>query len=177
MGGSYHPEVEPTEPSKSWRFAVVLPVAFVVLGALGAANPGDEYGLFALATLPVIWLPLLLAEAPDTAIALTLLAGAALAFGAGLALDRLRASPRAFAVVAAALFALALWLLVRPFATVEAAVAKNGSLVAYVACAAQLALQGATVLLLGATAVRRFVQFLLDDDSRLPAAAARQRAS
>jgi len=143
------------------RMRVLLPAVWGVGCLIGFGNPGDEYGLFALGSILGTW-PLMLADS-SLALGLPLVAGCVLMCGAGRLLEALSANRSmwlwTWLVVGVATYAF----LLAQFETIDAAVAKNGSLGAYMAFASQLGTYVATVLTLLVAAVRSWFGGVTED--------------
>lgn len=125
----------------------LLPIVWGVGCILGFAEPGDEYGLFALGSILGVWVALLFpaAGSPANLLLPVLVAGCGLMYCFGLVLDRLQGRRMVWlgAWLATAVVG-AVWLLLG-HASFAAALAKNGSLLAYLACASQLGTYVATL--------------------------------
>jgi len=124
------------------RMRVVLPTVWGLGCALGYSNPGDEYGLYALGSIIGVWTIVLVDK---IALLPTLVAGCAIIFGFAVLLERLRASRRLWVIVwlvsGIGLYLTSLMM----FPSVERAVAKNGSMAAYLALGSQLGVYLATI--------------------------------
>ena len=135
----------PDDP-RPW-FVRAVPIAWAVVAFLSLQNPGDEYMLFALASLPGVWVALLANAGDIHSVAPVVFAvGAAVCAGLGWLLDRVQASVGLWmGVVVVSTVALTALALGR-FETYEAAMSKNGSLAAYVFAAASLGILLASLL-------------------------------
>ena len=148
--------------TKARHLLVWLVPALWALGAFGSwRHPGDEYGLVGASMLVSIWLVILIHSNNLSQATLPLIAAGALPMAVfGFLLDRLPVSRRWWAAVyilaSAALFA---WGLLS-FPSLERAIAKNGSILAYAFCAANLGMYASVLTCLsGGTLVwlwRRF---------------------
>ena len=127
-------------------FRVALPAVWLAAALVSWRHPGDEYLMFTLVNgLPGAWLPLLLGPVgPPQALPLLLAAGGATVALAGWGMDRLRVWRGAWAVLFAA--GVVGWTLaaLSGYESYAGAVAKNGSLAAYVSAATNLSLYAAT---------------------------------
>jgi uncharacterized membrane protein len=142
---------------------VLLPAVWAVGCLVGFGNPGDEYGLFALGSILGTWT--LMISNSNPGLVLPLLTGCALMYGAGRLLETLAANRNLW---------LATWLILGvatyafvmvQFESMEAAIAKNGTLAAYVAFASQLGTYVATILTLLVAVVRSWLGIVADDRS------------
>lgn len=124
---------------------VLLPAVWGAGCILGFGNPGDEYGLYALGSILGVWTIVFVNE---IALGPALLAGCAIMFFLAVLLERLGASRKLW---------LAIWMIsglaiyfasLEMFPSVERAVAKNGSLGAYLALGSQLGAYLATIVTL-----------------------------
>ena len=133
------------------RMQLLLPVVWGLGCAIGYAHPGDEYAGFVLGSILGTWTLLLTDE---TSLLLPLLVGCALMWGMGRLLELMKANriiwTITWLVVAAAFY---VWSIFR-FESVEHAIAKNGSLAAYLAFASQIGAYAATLVTSGLAAVR-----------------------
>jgi hypothetical protein len=140
-----------TARSKSRHLLVWLVPSLWSVSAFGSwHHPGDEYGLFCLSILASLWLVFLLDFGHLSEVYLLLLAAGALPMAVfGFVLDRLPVSRRfwvtIYIVVSIVLF---VWGL-SSFPSLERAIAKNGSISAYVYCAANLGLSVSVLACLG----------------------------
>jgi hypothetical protein len=140
-----------TARSKSRHLLVWLIPSLWSLGAFGSwYHPGDEYGLFCLSILVSLWLVFLLDFGHLSEVYLVLIAAGALPMTVlGFLLDRLPVSRRlwaaAYIVVSFILFARG----VASFASLERAIAKNGSISAYAFWAANLGMYASVLMCLG----------------------------
>lgn len=137
------------------RMRVLLPVVWAMGCAVGFGNPGDEHVLFALGSMLGTW-PLMVTSS-NLGLMLPLLVGCALMGGAGRLLECLAAS-RALWLATWLVFGVSTCALsLAQFDSIEAAVAKNGSLGAYIAFASQLGTYAATIVTLLVAAVHRWL--------------------
>lgn len=136
------------------RMRMLLPTVWGVGCALGYSNPGDEYGLYALGSILGVWTIVLVDK---IMLAPALLAGCAIMFGFAVLLERLRVSRRVWLIVWV-VSGLGVYLSsLMMFPSVERAVAKNGSMAAYLALGSQLGVYLATIVSLVVGAVRMLV--------------------
>jgi hypothetical protein len=136
------------------RYVWLLPALFAAIGLLALGHPGDEYGLLLLGTISGIWsFPLADAGSPQRGGVVLILAGAIVMAAIGWGHDRMRTPPWRLAAYALAAAGLALWLLLSGQDSYERAIAKNGSLLAYVLCALNLGLQLGSLFALPASAI------------------------
>lgn len=126
--------------SRHW-FVWLVPLVWSACAFGSWHHPGDEYGLFALSILPSLWLVFFLQFTHLSQVYLVLIAVGALPMAAlGFILDRLAVSRRLWAVFyIVASVGLFSWGLLE-FPSVNAAIAKNGSISAYAFCATNLGL-------------------------------------
>lgn len=145
------------------RFRLLLPAVWGLGCLMGHQSPGDEYFLFAVGSFVGAWAGILVAGDVQSLVLPVLLAGCLVMVGLGYVLDLLRGSLvvwlPAWIASGIALFFVAL----SSFESIEAAIAKNGSLLAYAICASQLGVYFATVLTLATAAVRRYAAMLGKD--------------
>lgn len=125
---------------KSWFYRIALPTIWLVAALFSWANPGDEYGLFAMSCLPIVWMVPLLHSLQLWDL-LPLIATGAIMMGlAGWLMDTLRV----WRSVWLALFVFGtmglVWFGLLQYPSYARAMAKNGSLTAYVSAAANLSL-------------------------------------
>lgn len=144
----------------SGRCRLLLPSIWC-LGCLGGLqHPGDEYGLFGLGSIAGTWTVLLTDQLQPLP---TLLAGGAILFGLGVLLDLLRA-PAAVWVLSWLASATVVYAVTQAgYPSVDAAVRKNGSLLAYMIFASQLGTCLASVATLVGAAVLRYAAMVRRD--------------
>ena len=142
-----------TDPARrKKRFAVLLPLLWGVGCVVGYLHPGDEYGLYGLGSIVGVWI-LMFGYTTIHSLALPLLAGCAVMLGLGQVLDVLRGKRALLLVIwPVAAAALCSWQL-STFESIESAIAKNGSLLAYIAMSSQLGLYLAVVATIAAAGV------------------------
>ncbi len=130
-----------------WFYRLTVPSIWLTAALFSWHNPGDEYGLFAVALLPAVWLaPFLHFVHLREVLPFILAAGTATMFVAGWLMDRLQIHRAVwFTFLVVGTIALVLWS-IGEFPTYQRAMAKNGSLTAYVAAATNLSLYVATLL-------------------------------
>lgn len=147
-----------------WTY-LAIPVAWVVAAVASWRHPGDEYGMFFVGgsapALPVIvgldWIGL----SPSGSMDVICLTAIAIGLALMLALTALAAWLRVPLLPVAALWVAGasalVWFLLASYPSYERAMGKNGSLTAYVSSASNMALVGALICCLIATAVWRGV--------------------
>jgi hypothetical protein len=137
-------------------FTVSLPAIWVVTSAAGFRFPGDEYGLWAVGSLPGLWFPVLLGCGDlKVGLWLTLLAGGAVTAGFGAVTDRLRVRWLpwyALWVVAAGVIC---GLELSSYPSWAKAMSKNGSFQAYALSSLNVGLMLSTLAMIAATAAWR----------------------
>lgn len=147
-------------PRRRWpwiRFVWLLPLLWAAIARASFAHPGDEYGLFAVSSLAGTW-PLMsgLIQVPlDSLFARVCVVGVPVLAGAGLLLDLLGASRRVWLALWAALAVMILAAALNGYPTLERAIAKNGSLAAYIFFSLNFALTIAALVMLPAATARR----------------------
>lgn len=156
------PEETAVRPRRLWFYRPALPFAWLLVTIVSWNYPGDEYGLFLASALPAIWVAPLLSYLHISEVLWSILpAGFLTMLLLGWALDALRVRRSAWiaAVLAIAigLVLLGLW----EFPTYQRAIAKNGSLTAYVAAGLSLGLLLATIFGIVVTPVWRGLVRLL----------------
>ena len=146
----------------------LLPVVWGMGCLLGFSAPGDEYGLFALGSLLGVWVAFLLPSlhSPAGALLPVLAVGCGLMYGFGCLLDRLHARVAFWLCAWSVCGVAAVLLLLSNFATYEQAIARNGSLLAYLVCGSQLGAAAATLLAGIVAAVARYVALVRGDLAR-----------
>ena len=130
-----------------WNYflLIVLPIVWVTVAAVSFQYPGDEYGLWAVGSAAGIWILWLFASleagvAPGRILPSVLVAGVATMAVLGFVLDRLRSPRVSLAVTWLVTTVFTVAFMLNQFDTYERAMAKNGSLQAYIFSAANLAL-------------------------------------
>ncbi|MBL8754969.1 MAG: hypothetical protein JNK15_16815 [Planctomycetes bacterium] len=137
------------------RFVIVLPVLFAVGSVFGWMFPGHGAQLFAIGGLPGVWACFLVAGTdPGGWLLPTLVGGLPILWFLGQLLDRLRIDPWVWIATWALGAAVAGYVLLQQFADLDAAIEFHGSLLAYLACAANLGCYAATLLTLALGAGR-----------------------
>lgn len=136
--------------SPHW-FVWLVPLVWSICAFGSYHHPGDEYGLFIVTILPSIWLAVFLEFTHLSEVCLLLIAAGALPMAAfGFILDRFAVCRRLWTLFYVGLSAgLLSWGLLE-FPSLNAAIAKNGSVSAYAFCAANLGLCLSVLLFLGA---------------------------
>jgi uncharacterized membrane protein YidH (DUF202 family) len=140
-----------TARSKSRHLLVWLIPSLWSLSAFGSwHHPGDEYGSFCVSVLVSLWLVFLLEFGHLSEVYLLLIAAGALPMAiSGFLLDRLPVSRRLWAAVYITVcVALFVWGL-SSYPSLDKAIAKNGSISAYVYCAANVGMYASVLLCLG----------------------------
>lgn len=140
-----------TEADWKWYFVFVLPVVWGGFSLLQHRFPGDEYGLYAVGSIAGVWILFFVPDGDVNSVLFPLriaLAGMAVMAFAGLILDLLKAHRIAFwclwVVGVVALFLID----ILSYPSLERAIAKNGSLWAYLLAAANLSLYASGLLVL-----------------------------
>lgn len=136
--------------------------------ALGSwYHPGDEYGLFIASTLAAIWIVFILEPGHLSNVYLLLIAAGAMMMSLlGFILDRLRVPRRPWVLIyiltSVGWFGWMLW----QFPTIDEAVAKNGSVLAYAFCGANLGLCVSVLLFLGIGAIMWLLHRVLSEGTK-----------
>ena len=135
-----------SSPKAPAKMRWVLPIVWGLGCVLGFSHHGDEYGLLAVGSILGVrigWVwPV---DHPDHLFLPALAVGCGLMFAWGMALEALRVRPRHWWIAWAAATGLIAALLLSQYASFAAAVAKNGSILAYLICASQLGAYTATI--------------------------------
>lgn len=146
-----------TSPRRLYR--ILLPLLWLVAAMTSYQHPGDEYGMFIVSALPASWILAIVSESNiQNILPLVFMAGAVPVALSGWALDRLRVRlllwlPLFLTItVALVLYSLS------GYPTYQRAMAKNGSLTAYISAGSNLALYLSTIVSYLATLVIRVVQ-------------------
>lgn len=163
--------VVPRSPSGWTRrlfFRLALPAVWLPVAYVSSRHPGDEYGLFAVAHfIPIVWAAFVVAVGDiHRAMPFLLAGGAAFMAALGWVMDRLRVRRRIWAVLVATLAVLLFLWAFWSHPTYERAVAKNGSLTAYLAAAFNLGLTLASLVCLAANVAERVTAFTLGRSRR-----------
>lgn len=141
------------------RFRFLIPGAWGANTWVSFHHPGDEYGLFGVGALPAVWLIYIAApQKMMAALAPIIAGGMASLFLAGWALDVMRARLTAWAVAVLLLTAALVTWSIASFPSYDRALAKNGSLTAYVSGALNVSLYVVTGLSLGLVPLSRAVR-------------------
>ena len=132
-------------------FVIVLPVIWATAALTSYFHPGDEYGLFLVSSLAGSWVCFLI---PDVGhlrdvLWLILLIGAAVLGVLGFLMDRLRMSRRLWGVMFGLCFLAILFLGLMEYPSLDRAISKNGSIIAYAAGACNIGLYFSVVISLG----------------------------
>lgn len=133
-----------------WFYVISVPVLWMAVSAINFHYPGDEYGGWGVGSLPGLWiLPIVgTSGSPSRLVPYVLAAGGMVMATLGWAMDGLRTPLIPWAIVtaiAAGLFGA--WALA-PFPSWERAIAKNGSIQAYILPSFNLGLLSSTVLMI-----------------------------
>jgi hypothetical protein len=148
--------VVPSPEPRQLLFRWLLPVSWAALSLLGFSHPGDEYTLFLLGALAGVWVVFLTGD-PGSAgslLPLVLGAGVVVMLLFGWMLDRLRAELWLWVGSLLVAGAIAGYVLLQGYADFEAALQKQGSLLAFLACGLQLGGYAAILVCLSAGALR-----------------------
>ena len=140
-----------------WFYRWLLPLLWVVICRVNFDYPGDEYGMWGVASLAAAWIiPLggLHGDIRDV-LPRVLAAGTMTMLIVGWIMDRVRVPRRWWAVVWLPLAALVCLLALQPYPTYAQAIAKNGSLGTYISSSLNFAMYPSVVLLLIATPLLR----------------------
>lgn len=141
-------------------YRLALPAIWLIAALVSWDHPGDEYGLFFASCLPVAWLALLL-EFGHIREVLPILLSAGLAMMAlvGWLMDGLRVR-RSLWLPLLVLGAIALVLFgLSEYPSYQRAIARNGSLTAYISAATNLSLYLASTLAIVAALLGRVVSY------------------
>ena len=143
-------------------YRVILPAAWLGTAWTSWHHPGDEYAMCFVGALPGWWILPLLPDGDIKHVLLPVLAaGAASVTFAGWTMDRLRINRpiwlAAVVFLAALLVGWTLW----QYPTYQRAMAKNGSLTAYVAAAVNFAMSGTALVAMLLTPLWRLVWHLI----------------
>lgn len=144
-----------------WFFRCVLPAIWLGAVLLSWKYPGDEFLLFTLtAGLPGAWITLLLGPInPSEGLPILIAAGLATIFLAGWLMDGLRVWKSIWLFLFTGGAILLVLGMLSDFPTYERAVAKNGSLFAYLAAATNLSLYLASLLCIGGAGLAHLVAY------------------
>ena len=140
-------------------FLWILPTVWVMIAAIGFRYAGDEYGLWGVGSLAGTWLFGIFrsfhsGSSPSALLPPVLIAGFATMALLGYFLDRLRTPRIPLIITWLAVTGLLVAYLLNQYPTLERAVAKNGSILAYVLSAANFSLLAITLLFLTFVATR-----------------------
>lgn len=135
---------------KSWFYRIALPSVWLVAALLSWTHPGDEYGLFMVACLPTVWIAEIASLLHYTnlrgVLPIMLATGVIMMSLAGWLMDTLRVW-RSLWLPLFVLGTLALvWCGLSEYPSYARAMAKNGSLTAYVSAATNLSLYLSVIL-------------------------------
>jgi len=139
-------------------FVWLVPVLWMGGVALGFKHPGDEYGLWVISSLPGMWIAWVVGNVGDIGAFLpkVLIAGGLVMGACGWLMDRLRVPVLAWGIgVGLGTLGLALQVLAY-YPSWEKAMAKNGSLTAYVCFGWNVSIVLASVMGLAITAMLRW---------------------
>lgn len=139
-------------------FKWLLPVAWIVISGISFAYPGDEYNLWGFSSIAGTWIlffaaSLFAGQHPRDFLPAVLVAGFVTMAMLGWLLDRLRAPRMAFVVTWLVLAIAGLINALVSYPSYARALAKNGSLAAYIFSSLNFALTSTTLLFLAAAAV------------------------
>jgi hypothetical protein len=143
-------------------FVWILPACWAACSLLQHRFPGDEYCFYALAALPGMWIsPFVLRSIPPEQVGPYIaLAGAPLLAVLGLAMDWVRVRKRLWGIlwlgVGIAVFCAVLF----SFPSIDRAIRKNGSIMAYVLLGVTVGLYAASLLSLVGTGAWRIAKRL-----------------
>ena len=142
---------------KTLYYTWLLPLCWTPASVLGYLYPGDEYGLYAVGSLPGVWAYFLfrLGDVNSVLFPLHIALGGALVMAlGGFALDKLRANRRTF-WLAAPVLAVILFVYALPsYGSLKEALAKNGSYQAYAFMSVNVAVYTVAALLLAWSLMR-----------------------
>gem|GEM_PF-1051202 len=143
-------------------YVIMLPALWIAVDFISFHHPGDEYGGWIASSVPALWvIPLIKNEgSPGGLLPLILAAGGVTMLGVGWTMDRLRVPTVPWAILALVMAsALATYELTQ-YPSWERALAKNGSLTAYLAPAFSLGLVGSSVLMVLGTGFARLADWI-----------------
>jgi hypothetical protein len=139
-----------------WLFTVTIPAAWATTCFAGFHFPGDEYGLWAAASLPGLWLVFLIpVNDVNVALWMILAAGSVVMAALGAVLDRLRSSFIVWYALWTVSAGMLCWLMLRDFPSWQRAMSKNGSFQAYALSAMNVGLLLSTIVVLAGTSLIR----------------------
>jgi hypothetical protein len=123
-------------------FIILIPLLWLAAALVSFFHPGDEYGLFALTTITGVWICMLTRNAGSVhdVLIYILATGCVVMVGLGFLMDLARIRRRTWGVLFIATVSLALVVGILSYPSYERAIAKNGSLTAYIAWASNMGL-------------------------------------
>ncbi len=145
---------------KQLYYTWLLPLCWTPVSVLGYLYPGDEYGLYAMGSLPGVWAYFLfrLGDVNSVLFPLHIALGGALVMAlGGLALDKLHANRRTFWLAAPVLAVVLFVYALASYGSLKEALARNGSYQAYAFVSINMAVYIVAALLLAWSVMRRVI--------------------